>query len=330
MLALSLVAVSATVTCHMHSSDASILCQTHPNKGEPVKIHLPKTKEKKTAFYDKGLLCREKACRYCLDQDETFKPCNKEYATKFDLSISVPENGMRKHTAIFFALLALSPPLLALRMLRRRDAPYSGTFGASQTSKTNEQHQPGTILSFVIQMLGFASRSWFPWVAALGTALNLFTLVFTAATVVLFLAAVLARPKNWAYAAVANSLGATLGSAALLALVGSQGEGLIETNFPSVVASPAWSKMMFFMSKYGIVGMIGVSALPLILHPIIAFGLVTGMSSLQILLIIFIGRTIKYLVMAKVATSAPAALRFFGIKSSLVSLARDGVADKRS
>eukprot|EP00962_Isochrysis_galbana_P061813 scaffold45349_cov281-Isochrysis_galbana.AAC.1 len=47
-------------------------------------------------------------------------------------------------------------------------------------------------------MLQYAGAWWFPWVAAFGTAINLFTLVLTAATVVLYLAAVLARPQRCA------------------------------------------------------------------------------------------------------------------------------------
>ena len=39
----------------------------------------------------------------------------------------------------------------------------------------------------------------------------MFTIIFTGATVVLFLAAVLGQKKNWPYASVANAAGATLG-----------------------------------------------------------------------------------------------------------------------
>mmetsp|Transcript_37424 Transcript_37424/g.84794 ORF Transcript_37424/g.84794 Transcript_37424/m.84794 type:complete len:80 (+) Transcript_37424:853-1092(+) len=69
-------------------------------------------------------------------------------------------------------------------------------------------------------------------------------------------------------------------------------------------------------------GMLLVASLPIFLHPIIAFGLLAGMSDGTILSIILSGRTIKYLTMAKITTSAPHLLRFFGIKGQLVEEAK--------
>ena len=71
-------------------------------------------------------------------------------------------------------------------------------------------------------------------------------------------------------------------------------------------------------------GMVAVSSLPLILHPVIAFGMLTGMSDASILSVILLGRTIKYLVMAKVTTTAPAALKYFGISTALFEMASSG------
>ena len=58
--------------------------------------------------------------------------------------------------------------------------------------------------------------------------------------------------------------------------------------------------------------------MPIILHPVIAFGMLSGMSNTQILAIVMAGRTLKYLVMGWVTANAPGALRFFGIKANLV------------
>ena len=54
----------------------------------------------------------------------------------------------------------------------------------------------GGIARVASGLLRFAAQPWFPWVAAAGTAINLFTIVFTAATVVLFLGAVLGSPAG--------------------------------------------------------------------------------------------------------------------------------------
>merc|ERR1712060_1010404 len=123
-----------------------------------------------------------------------------------------------------------------------------------------------------------------------------------------------------------NAMGATAGSAALLFVLRSQGMGLLNEQFPTIFNSDKWEWMMEVMKGNGVLGMIAVSSLPLILHPIIAFGVLTGMSDASILLIILTGRTIKYLIMGWVTTNAPAALKYFGIKPSLFQKASEAVA----
>ena len=54
----------------------------------------------------------------------------------------------------------------------------------------------------------------------------MFTIIFTGATVVIFLAAVLGAGKRWPIASVANAAGATLGTFVLLLLVRERGLGV--------------------------------------------------------------------------------------------------------
>ena len=67
--------------------------------------------------------------------------------------------------------------------------------------------------------------------------------------------------------------------------------------------------------------MLLVASLPIFLHPIIAFGLLAGMSNATILSIVLTGRIVKYLTMAKLTTTAPHLLRFFGIKGEVIAVA---------
>ena len=128
--------------------------------------------------------------------------------------------------------------------------------------------------------------------------------------------------RRWYVAAVANALGATLGTAVLLYLVRERGLEYLNETFPILLASPAWAKATGLMQTYGVGGMLLVSSLPIILHPVIAFGMLSGMSNTTILTIVMAGRTVKYLVMGWVTANAPGALRFFGIKKSLVDIAQ--------
>jgi len=202
------------------------------------------------------------------------------------------------------------------------------TAGAAAAAP-NGKGAPGLAGSTVAFLLRFASAPWFPLVAAFGTAVNMFTIVLTGPTVVIFLAAILGNRKRWYVAAVANALGATLGTAILLLLVRERGLEYLNDTFPTVLASPAWAKATGLMQSYGVGGMLLVSSLPIILHPVIAFGMLSGMSNGTILTIVMAGRTIKYIVMAYVTANAPGALRFFGIKGQLVEYATQATAAKK-
>jgi len=137
---------------------------------------------------------------------------------------------------------------------------------------------------------------------------------------------VLGQRKRWRSTAIANALGATAGSAVLLLLLRTQGDGLLERQFPTVLASPAWAKTTAIMRSYGAGGMVLVASLPLILHPVIAFGVLSGMGDGTILGIVLLGRTVKYLTMAYLTAHAPSALRYFGIKASLLEVAARATA----
>jgi len=190
-----------------------------------------------------------------------------------------------------------------------------------EIGRYKQQPAVGVAGSLVAWLLRFAAAWWFPIVAAAGTAINMFTIIFTGATVVVFLAAILGQPKRWASTAIANAAGATLGTAILLALCREQGIEYLNTTFPLVLASPAWAKATGLMTTYGVGGMLLVSSMPIILHPVIVFGILSGLSNSAILSIVFAGRTVKYLVMSYIACNAPGALRFFGIKTQLVEYA---------
>ena len=105
-----------------------------------------------------------------------------------------------------------------------------------------------------------------------------------------------------------------------------RGLDYLNETFPLLLASPAWAKATGLMQTYGVGGMLLVSSLPIILHPVIAFGMISGMSNATILTIVMAGRTCKYLVMGWVTTNTPNALRFFGIKGALLEVAATATA----
>ena len=304
--------------CFTAHGKGELYCREPPVSGKPLAVYDSgqSPQRARTLFFKKGKLCEDRACRRCLATDaEAWVRCGK--AARFALRTSEANGDLPRARALLFAASVLVVPVGALVVGLRRGGATSTAAAAAPADQ-----QPKGV-AVVSGLLNFAASGWFPLVAALGTGINMFTLVFTAATVVLFLAAVLARRERWATTAIANALGATLGTAMMLYLIRINGDPLayLEQAYPTVLANPAWKKAMGYMETYGVGGMLLVASLPIFLHPIIAFGLLTGMSDATILAIVLTGRTVKYLVMARVTTTAPHLLRFFGVKASLVDAA---------
>jgi len=264
----------------------------------------------RTLFSKGGKLCETKRCKRCMNPGGTWDACSK--GAVLPVRIMANNADWSRAAAILFAAAMAGVPIVVFFTLRKPTAP------AAAVPVDNSIGFAGSVVAW---LLNFASAWWFPLVAGFGTALNMFTIVLTGATVVLFLAAVFGQPQRWKSTAIANAAGATVGTAILLLLVRERGVDYLQTTFPTVLASPAWAKATSLMTTYGLGGMLLVSSLPLILHPVIVFGILSGLSNTTILAVVFTGRTIKYLVMAYTASTAPGALRYFGIKTSLIDYA---------
>ena len=88
------------------------------------------------------------------------------------------------------------------------------------------------------------------------------------------------------------------------------------------------------MQSYGSIAAVPVSAMPIILHPLIFFAKLSKMShstrhkskasapgDATILAAILLGRVIKYSIMAQMALTAPQLLRFFGASQETIQQA---------
>merc|ERR1719343_1939677 len=93
----------------------------------------------------------------------------------------------------------------------------------------------------VASLRRFASAAWFPILVGLLSGLNLFTLVLSGPLVVLFCSAVLANPRRWFFAALANAVGTVAGCALMVYLIEQNGSDYIKEAFPSTFASKWWT-----------------------------------------------------------------------------------------
>eukprot|EP00928_Gymnodinium_smaydae_P082946 TRINITY_DN66211_c0_g1_i1.p1 TRINITY_DN66211_c0_g1~~TRINITY_DN66211_c0_g1_i1.p1 ORF type:complete len:210 (+),score=42.40 TRINITY_DN66211_c0_g1_i1:69-632(+) len=164
----------------------------------------------------------------------------------------------------------------------------------------------------------FAAAPWFPLLVGLLSGLNLFTLFLAGPLVLLYCSACIANPRRWLLAAVANAFGTVLGCLALIVLVDLRGANYVKESFPSTFQSSWWKWTEDTMSAHGWAAVVPIAAMPIILHPLIFFGKLSNMSNVGLLVSIFVGRVLKYSIMAQVALCAPAALKFFGASKETI------------
>jgi len=312
---LSCAAAARAPLCFTAHAKTTLQCSLPVSDGPVAVYDDGESPQRARKLYLKGgKLCSKKQCKDCMSAGGKFVSCGKAVALK--IQVMGANGDWATPKAVAFAALLVAVPVVVFLKGGKSSKAAGGAAGSSTASTP-----VGIAGDAVAFLLRFASAWWFPLVAGFGTAVNMFTIIFTGATVVIFLAAVLGQPKRWVSTALCNAAGATLGTLILLVLVRERGVEYLNETFPAVLASPAWAKATGLMTTYGVGGMLLVSSMPIILHPVIVFGILSGLSNSAILSIVMAGRTVKYLVMSYITCNAPGALRFFGIKASLVDYA---------
>jgi hypothetical protein len=119
---------------------------------------------------------------------------------------------------------------------------------------------------------GYAASWWFPFFVGSLSGINMFTIVLSAPTALLYVSQVIAKPSGWIPAALINAAGTMLGVFGVIYMVELKGTDWIEASFPSIFASKSWDWTAKMMQENGTVGTVIASAMPVILHPIILFG----------------------------------------------------------
>lgn len=115
---------------------------------------------------------------------------------------------------------------------------------------------------------------------------------------VLYVAGVLANGANLnrrVYAAVCNALGTTVGAYLLIRLIDMKGVEEVTESFPIL----GWQRSKELVDTYGFPGTILLSSMPIVLHPPVIFAVTAGMDRTLLILAVFLGRTIKYIVRAR-------------------------------
>merc|ERR1711918_19364 len=182
--------------------------------------------------------------------------------------------------------------------------PVSTDMGASRTSE-----------SIWDEVRAFAASWWYPWFVGLLSGINMFTIFLGTPLVGLYIAGAMSGSSPYRrvpLVAIANAVGTTIGAALVLYLITQNGTDWLTATFPSVFGSNQWERTSSMMQQHGWLGCIAVSAMPVVLHPLILFAHLTRVGSLELLSAILLGRFIKYCAMGALANSSSHWLRCFG------------------
>jgi membrane protein YqaA with SNARE-associated domain len=162
----------------------------------------------------------------------------------------------------------------------------------------------------------FADRAWYPPFIGLLAALD--NLIVVIPNDGILIASSIMVPRRWLIFAICITLGSTLGAFTLASLVEHQGLKFVQEFFPGIDQSEIWIKSDEYFNKYGLLVVFLVAASPLAQQPIVILAALASTPMIEITSVIFIGRLIKFLVMAYLGSHSPKYLKkIWGIKDEL-------------
>lgn len=172
------------------------------------------------------------------------------------------------------------------------------------------------ISGYVKSLQRFADRFWFPPFIGFLAALDNFLIVIPNDGILI--SSSMLTPKRWFFLAICVAVGSTVGAIALAYLVETQGLPWILEIYPEINETKTWILALEFFEKYGLFLVFAVAVTPLVQQPSVILASLAGTPFLELAAVIFIGRFIKFLIMAYVGSHVPRLLtKMWGIKSEL-------------
>ena len=162
----------------------------------------------------------------------------------------------------------------------------------------------------------FVDRTWYPPFIGFLAALD--NIVIVIPNDGILISSSMLTPKRWFVLALSVAVGSSLGALVLAALVELQGLPLILEMYPGVNETQAWQWSLEFFEKYGLLLVFVVAATPFVQQPAIILASLADTPLFQLVAVIFLGRLIKFLIMAYIGSHAPRLLtKMWGVKGEL-------------
>ncbi len=172
------------------------------------------------------------------------------------------------------------------------------------------------IKTWVKRLQSFASEPWYAPLLSLLAGLD--NLILIVPTDGLLISSSMLRPKQWFWFACCVTVGSTLGAVALAALVETMGLPWILSLYPALQTSEMWKLTHDFFQDYGLLVTFIVSITPLMQQPAVVLAALGEAPLPELALVVFIGRFIKFLIMAYLGSHAPRLLsKIWGVQEEL-------------
>lgn len=169
---------------------------------------------------------------------------------------------------------------------------------------------------FVKILQRYTDRFWYPPLIGFLAALD--NLVIVIPNDGILISSSMLIPKRWFILALNVAVGSTLGALALSALVELQGLPWILDLYPGVTETKTWILSMEFFEKYGLLLVFAVAITPFMQQPAVILASLANTPLVELAAVIFVGRLIKFLMMAYLGSHAPRFLdRMWGLKNEL-------------
>ncbi|MFZ3231410.1 MAG: hypothetical protein WA160_14480 [Pseudobdellovibrio sp.] len=162
----------------------------------------------------------------------------------------------------------------------------------------------------------YADRNWYPPLIGLLAALD--NLIIIIPNDGILISSSMLTPKRWFLLALSVAIGSTLGALLLLALVETQGLPWILELYPGVTDTRTWILSMEFFDKYGLFLVFAVALTPLMQQPVVILASLAHTPLFELAAVIFVGRLIKFMIMAYLGSHAPKLLnKMWGLQAEL-------------
>ncbi|MBP6218223.1 MAG: hypothetical protein KA436_06530 [Oligoflexales bacterium] len=175
------------------------------------------------------------------------------------------------------------------------------------------------IKRYVSLLQFFVDRIWYPPLIALLAALDNFIIVIPNDGILI--SSCMLTPKRWFILALCVTVGSTIGSVGLAMLIEFQGLPWMLDFFPGADQSKIWQLTNEFFQRYGLIIVFVVAVTPIMQQPAIILASLANTPLLILGSVVFLGRFIKFLIMAYVGSHTPRLLQhMWGLKGDLADV----------